>query len=100
MTAARVQWLLFCQPADVNENWELVAKATANNELGIAAKVAPRAPDQDQRKDRLICVYTMDFHDKADVGRVLRRLRELRLVESRARPIYYKPGESNAVSSR
>ncbi|EQK98023.1 DNA polymerase II large subunit-like protein [Ophiocordyceps sinensis CO18] len=84
----------------VNENWELVAKATANNELGIAAKVAPRAPDQDQRKDHLICVYTMDFHDKADVGRVLRRLRELRLVESRARPIYYKPGESNAVSSR
>ncbi|KAM4057969.1 DNA polymerase II large subunit-like protein [Hirsutella rhossiliensis] len=85
------KWLLFCQPADVNEIWELVAKATANNELGIAAKVAPRSPDQDQRKDRLVCVYTADFHDKADVGRVLQRLRELRLVESRARPIYYKP---------
>lgn len=75
--------------------WELVAKATANNELGIAAKVAPRSPFEDQRKDRIICVYTADFNDKADVGRVLQRLRELRLVETKGRLVYYKPGESH-----
>ncbi|KAL6914277.1 hypothetical protein ACHAP8_010761 [Fusarium lateritium] len=85
------KWMLFCPPAEVNDVWDIVAKATANNELGIAAKVAPRPVDEDSRKDRLICVYTADFADKADVGRVLQRLRELRLVEIRGRPIYYKP---------
>ncbi|POR36480.1 Uncharacterized protein TPAR_03325 [Tolypocladium paradoxum] len=85
------KWLLFCPPAEVNEMWGLVAKATANNELGIAAKVAPRSPLEDRRKDRLICVYTADFKDKADVGRVLQRLRELRLVEAKGRLVYYKP---------
>lgn len=86
--------MLFCTPAEVNDVWEIVAKATARNELGIAAKVAPRPAEEDSRKDRLICVYTTDFADKADVGRVLQKLRELRLVEARGRPIYYKPGES------
>ncbi|KAL7923184.1 DUF1917 domain-containing protein [Trichoderma austrokoningii] len=85
------KWMLFCPPSEVNEMWEIVAKATANNELGIAAKVAPRSPLEDPRRDRLLCIYTADFRDKADVGRVLQRLRELRLVESRGRPIYYKP---------
>ncbi|KAF4976624.1 hypothetical protein FZEAL_6738 [Fusarium zealandicum] len=92
--AAKVRagkWMLFCAPAEVNDVWDIVAKATANNELGIAAKVAPRPVDEDSRKDRLICVYTTDFADVADVGRVLQKLRELRLVEARGRPIYYKP---------
>ncbi|PWI72545.1 hypothetical protein PCL_11168 [Purpureocillium lilacinum] len=75
----------------VNETWAILAHATANNELGIAAKVAPRPQSDDPRRDRLICVYTADFHDKADVGRVLQRLRELRLVESKGRVLYYKP---------
>lgn len=85
--------MIFCQPAEVNDVWEIVAKATAKNELGIAAKVAPKPVDEDPRKDRLICVYTTDFRDKSDVGRVLQKLRELRLVETRGRPIYYKPGK-------
>ncbi|KOS18149.1 UPF0696 protein C11orf68 -like protein [Escovopsis weberi] len=85
------KWMLFCQVADVNDIWETVAKATANNELGIAAKVAPRALDQDPRRERLVCIYTQDFADKADVRRVLEKLRELRLVDGRRRPIYYKP---------
>ncbi|RDA82845.1 hypothetical protein CP532_0942 [Ophiocordyceps camponoti-leonardi (nom. inval.)] len=85
------KWLLFCSPTDVNEIWEVVAKATANNELGIAAKVAPRSPVHDQRRDQVLCVYTADFQDMADVGRVLQVLRELKLVNARSRPIYYKP---------
>lgn len=89
-----VKWMLFCPPTDVNEIWEIVAKATANNELGIAAKVAPRSASADTMKERLICVYTADFGDKADVGRVLQRLRELKLVGMTHRPIFYKPGES------
>ncbi|KAH7015126.1 hypothetical protein EDB80DRAFT_327007 [Ilyonectria destructans] len=85
------KWMLFCAPAEVNDVWEIVAKATAKNELGIAAKVLPRPVLEDPRKDRLICVYTSDFKDKADVARVLQKLRELKLVEARGRPIYYKP---------
>ena len=85
--------MLFCSPREVNEVWAIVAKSTADNELGIAAKVAPRSETEDPRKDRLVCVYTADFSNKADVGRVLQKLRELKLVEVRVRPIYYKPGE-------
>lgn len=84
--------MLFCSPQEVNEIWEVVAKATAKNELGVAAKVAPKSQTDDARKDRIICVYTSDFHDKADVGRVLKKLRELKLIETKGRPIYYKPG--------
>lgn len=85
--------MLFCPPGEVNGVWEIVAKATANNELGIAAKVAPKGEGDDLRKDRLICVYTSDFKDRGDVGRVLQKLRDLRLVEARTRAIYYKPGK-------
>ena len=93
--AARVctgKWMLFCHPGEVNDIWSAVARATAFNQLGIAAKVAPKPEDGDSQKDRLICVYTRDFQDKEDMGRVLQKLRELRLVEARGKPIYYKPG--------
>ncbi|TQS34140.1 hypothetical protein Golomagni_05490, partial [Golovinomyces magnicellulatus] len=85
------KWMLFCAPSDVNEVWAIIAKATADNTLGIAAKVAPRSPLEDPRKDRLICVYTSDFSDKSDVGNVLKRLRELHLVGTKFQQIYYKP---------
>ncbi|EEY23609.1 conserved hypothetical protein [Verticillium alfalfae VaMs.102] len=84
------KWMLFCDPEVVNEVWGLVAKATANNELGIAAKVAPRSDDTG-RKERLICVYTADFRDMADVTRVLRGLQDLGVVETMKKAIYYKP---------
>lgn len=93
--AAKVRagkWMLFCTPGEVNEIWSVVARATANNELGIAAKVEPKPEEEDSRKDRLVCVYTADFRDTADVGRVLQKLREMKLVEAKGRPIYYKPG--------
>ncbi|KAI1759253.1 DUF1917-domain-containing protein [Hypoxylon sp. FL1150] len=84
------KWMLFCTVLQVNEIWEIVAKATANNELGIAAKVAPRLTT-DKRTDRLICVYTADFSDTNDVRRVAQRLKQLRLIQSDGRPLYYKP---------
>ncbi|KAM0322418.1 hypothetical protein ACHAQA_009485 [Verticillium albo-atrum] len=84
------KWMLFCDPDVVDEVWGLVAKATANNELGIAAKVAPRSDDTG-RKERLICVYTADFQDMPDVTRVLRGLQELGVVEAMKKTIYYKP---------
>ncbi|KAL7620024.1 hypothetical protein AAE478_010573 [Parahypoxylon ruwenzoriense] len=84
------KWMIFCPVFQVNEAWETVAKATVNNELGIAAKVAPRSTS-DKRADRLICVYTANFSDTKDVRRVAEKLKQLGLVQPRARPLYYKP---------
>ncbi|EGX96583.1 hypothetical protein CCM_01240 [Cordyceps militaris CM01] len=85
------KWMLFCDVLEVNGVWDIVAKATASNELGIASKVAPRPEQGDLRKERLICVYTKDFMDKVDVGRVVQRLKELGLADNKSRRIYYKP---------
>ncbi|KAK6854742.1 hypothetical protein PG995_009835 [Apiospora arundinis] len=84
------KWMIFSPVHAVNDIWALVAKATANNELGIAAKVAPRSA-VDQRTERLICVYTADFSDKADVQKVAAKLKQLGLVHPNGRPLYYKP---------
>lgn len=94
--------MIFSDAADVDETWAAVARATAKNELGVAAKVEPR-PDPStqylpggseyQQQQRLICVYTVDFADVADVRRVARRLRELGLVPPRGKPLFYKPGQ-------
>jgi hypothetical protein len=90
--------MLFCPPREVNEVWKVVVKATAQNELGIAAKVAPRPPFDDARMDRLICIYTADFQDRPDVGRVLQRLNQLGLTGPKRGAIFYKPGESTVES--
>jgi hypothetical protein len=83
--------MLFVPSEDINDVWELVARATSKNELGVAAKVQPKA-EGDGRKERLVCIYSVDFKDKKDVERVLDKLRQLRLVEARGKPVYYKPG--------
>ncbi|KAL8673546.1 MAG: hypothetical protein Q9168_002035 [Polycauliona sp. 1 TL-2023] len=87
------KWMLFPYPEDVNRQWAIVAEATANRELGIAAKVAPD-DNKGDRVPRLICVYTKDFSDLDDVKRVLGRLVELGLVKKKGgadnRGIYYK----------
>lgn len=87
--------MLFCDPDEVDRTWEVVAKATANNKLGIAAKVAPTPVKGlgDPHKERVICIYSANFADRADVERILRRLEELKLVK-KFQHIYYKPGKS------
>lgn len=84
--------MLFVDPALVDDVWATVARATVRNELGIAAKVAPRGEGRGSSKERLICIYTYDFSDQQDLGRVLGRLRELELVRAGPgrKPIYYK----------
>ncbi len=98
------QWMLFRSAQDVDGAWEAVAKATANNELGIAAKVAPRPEElgenDDDRRERLICVYTTDFRDAEDVRRVARKLRRLGLAPPWGRPLYYKPGQFGQPTSQ
>ena len=83
------KWMLFPSPAHVDEVWFKVARATNAGELGTAAKVATAGGDDQSGKSRLICIYTNDFSDRADVKRVLRKLRELQLVAD-DQGIFYK----------
>lgn len=92
--------MLFCDPAEVNSVWGVIARATALNELGIAAKVAPREGEGDRRKLRLICVYTKDFADMEDVTRVARKMQNLGLINLKDSPIYYKCGKFTARSCK
>jgi hypothetical protein len=90
-------------PSDLtDEAWSLIARATATISLGIGAKVGPHDKEKDphSREPRLICVYTKDFADKEDVARVLRELIALKVVSSRAKPIFYKPGKYNSTQVR
>lgn len=82
--------MLFPTYAEVNATWAPIARATAENDLGIAAKVATDH-GQGDRVSRLICVYTADFGDMADVRRVLKMMVELGVV-GRSSTIYYKCG--------
>ncbi|KAJ7489743.1 hypothetical protein B0H11DRAFT_1720092 [Mycena galericulata] len=90
------KWMLFPTVEEVNETWALVANATANKRLGIGAKVAT-AIEEKGDGCRLICVYTRDFTDKADVERVLLELVRMGLVpaekggsKSKGKGIHYK----------
>lgn len=82
------KWMLFVNRQNVDEVWRRVVRATANNELGIAAKV-DLADGDDQL---LICVYTRDFRDTVDITRVLLKLRSLELIRAGGKQIYYKMG--------
>jgi hypothetical protein len=78
--------MLFLALKDVTRVWRMVVEAVINNNLGSIAKVAP---DDGKPKERLICIYTKDFRDKADVLRVLQELVSMGLVGS-GQGIYYK----------
>ncbi|PYH65084.1 DUF1917 domain-containing protein [Aspergillus vadensis CBS 113365] len=90
------KWMLFISPAKVDEVWGVVAEATAKGELGFGAKVATATAtagggeEGGSNKTRLICIYTKDYEDRADVERVLRKMVALELVDLDGRPIYYK----------
>jgi hypothetical protein len=81
--------MLFPKKEHVNQCWSLVAHATAENNLGIAAKIA--AESNEGEDVRPICVYTQDFNDQQDVLRVVEVLAEMELLpRDERRGIWYK----------
>lgn len=91
--------MLFVHPRKIEDAWMTVALATQQGRLGIAAKTVPGDQAAEAQggaqRGRLICVYTSDFRDTADVGRVLLRLETLGLVHRHGGSnVYYKCGES------
>ena len=67
------KWMLFFTDVTVDAAWATIAAATERGELGHSSKVATN----DGRNSYLVCVYVPDFTNRANVARVLRRLREL-----------------------
>lgn len=82
------KWMVFPTVAEVDGWWAIIKKATEEGRLGSSAKVATARPNSLAISDseRLICVYTYDGLDKADVMRVREELRALGVTW----PISYK----------
>ncbi len=84
------KWLVFVPHDSVDEVWERIRQATQKGRLGIAAKVSTSRPSGYKSPDHVICVYTYDFRDKANVGEVLMRLREIGITGK----LYYKSDQA------
>ena len=84
------KWLIFVPHDGVDEVWEKIRQSTETGRLGIAAKVSTSRPSGYKSSDHVICVYTYDFRDKANVGEVLKRLREIGITGK----LYYKSDQA------
>lgn len=86
------KWLIFVPVLAVDEVWGRIRQATENGDLGGASKVATAKPNALtlHNNKRVICIYTYDCRDEADVMRVRAELRKLGINES----ISYKPDKA------
>jgi hypothetical protein len=83
------QWLLFVTDKEAPDAWREICVAVSENRLGIGAKIAT-APAEGQ-DSRVICVYTKDFNDREDVGRVVQELNNIGLVPTdKKKQLWYK----------
>jgi hypothetical protein len=82
------QWLLFVPDEEAPGVWRKICHGVSEGRLGIGAKISTAAADG---KERVICVYTKDFNDKDDVGRVVRGLQDMDLVpQNKRKQLWYK----------
>lgn len=73
------KWLLHQPKEELDTAWPKIAKASEDGLLGIGAKTSTAKPNPNSpsSKNGVICVYTYDADDIADVKRVLEQLRSL-----------------------
>jgi hypothetical protein len=73
------KWLLFVPVEQIDGVWDKVRAATEEGRLGGSAKVATARPSPlaSNPAVRVVCVYTYDWADEADVMRVRAELRGL-----------------------
>jgi|SRR5688572_941652 len=77
------KWLIFIPRETVDGVWERIREAVEQGKFGGSAKVStakPR-PASTDRSSHVICVYTYDALDEADVRRIRSSLRELGIVK-------------------
>ena len=72
------KWLIWIQNSAIDATWQRIKIETEAGRLGISAKVSTAAPNpRGNAGTHVICVYTYDYEDKADVDRVRQLLREM-----------------------
>lgn len=78
------KWLIYVAPRNVDAVWRKIRDAVEAGKLGGRAKVSTALRDGlgmgKSSGARVICVYTYDWTDEADVRRVRRTLRRLSIV--------------------
>ena len=86
------KWLIFTSFKKLDELWKLIHDETISGRLGIAAKAATSKPNGLAKNPfiKVICVYTFDAKDQADVMRVRTRLREIGFIKK----LSYKTDEA------
>jgi hypothetical protein len=89
------KWLVFLPVDEIDAFWARVREAVRAGRLGDSAKVATRATTDRQRgiRTHVVCIYTYDHADTADVWRIRRALRVELGVTWR---IAYKADEATA----
>lgn len=87
------KWLVFVNQENVDEVWMNIRKATEAGRLGISSKVSTAKPSplssDPARRTHVICVYTHDWTNRADVMGVREELRKLGITNK----IPYKSDE-------
>ncbi len=86
------KWLVFLKADEIDIFWVRVREAVQAGRLGSAAKVATRAikDSRDGIGKHVVCIYTYDHSDTADVWRIRQVLRDLGVTWR----IYYKADEA------
>lgn len=88
------KWLLFFDESVIDEHWARIAAAVRSGKLGISAKVATGmghlVDSGFDPRNRVVCVYTLDFRDRQDVRKVREGLRKLGYDQ----PIRYKTDQA------
>ena len=76
------KWLIFVPISQIDEVWTKIKHATEDGRLGDSAKAATAKPNSNATDPatKVICVYTYDWTDKADVSRIRQDLRALGIV--------------------
>ena len=82
------KWMLFLSAKSVDAVWAKVRSLLLENNLGYSAKVAPALH---AGAAYLLCIYTQDHDDIADVFRVLKAIRKSGLS---SQAIHYKTDDA------
>lgn len=88
------KWLVFVKVNELAEAWERIKKATEEGLLGDSAKVGTMRPNPHGKDtdSKVICVYTYDWTDEADVRRIRENLRKIGIINK----IPYKADEDTS----
>lgn len=80
------KWLVFLSGAIIDTYWQRIGSAVLAGKMGECAKVSSAGSAKGRGGRHVICVYTYDYEDKADVMRIREELRACGIL----RPISYK----------